>query len=1142
MGTELVGPCVKEDSMEIPSIPPGFESLVPFNLKRTEDNQVSSYSSSASAVESLTVKLEKEVDSNDDSKTVKSLRRRLGIKYNQFDNSSDYVFEAPAPKRVVRGCEACSNCQKVTAKWHPEEARRPHIEEAPVFYPSEEEFEDTLKYISSIRAKAETYGICRIVPPPSWKPPCPLKERNIWENSKFTTRIQRIDKLQNRYSMKKILQTNHNKRRKKRRCMKGGVDNENSNEEIKIPGEVGLYEAERFGFEPGPEFTLDTFQKYADDFKAQYFSRNKNFSDPGYNSMMVEEQWQPSIERGEYGGWWKPTEEIEVLYGADLETGVFGSGFPKNAQQVHSASDIKYINSGWNLNNFPRLPGSVLSFEDSDISGVLVPWLYLGMCFSSFCWHVEDHHLYSLNYMHWGDPKLWYGVPGSDALKLEAAMRKHLPDLFEEQPDLLHKLVTQLSPSILKSEGVPVYRCVQNPGEFVLTFPRAYHAGFNCGFNCAEAVNVAPVDWLPHGQNAIELYREQGRKTSISHDKLLLGAAREAVKANWEYNLLRKSTSNNLRWKDVCGKEGILSKALKTRCEMERSQREFLCKSSQALKMESSFDANSERECSICLFDLHLSAAGCHHCSPDKYACLHHAKQLCSCSWGAKFFLFRYDINELNILVEALEGKLSAVYRWARLDLGLALSSYVSRDNMQIPGLLGKLSYSSQVAPSDMSSLPIVVSSKEQKGQPDGSLPNPIKYPGGPNSSQKLKSPVVVLALENMKASSNLLSQKVEVAKHCPPCKKDNSLQSAPRYKTSLCQLSQVNDLKPPCKENLASEKPEGNQLSYPGNKDVILLSDDEGDEPSKEPSVQKETSEKHTGNVQKPVCPANMVSLSSCILNPASTTTVTGPYVIPDRLKQGSSIECPKVEDHAAETERSLGVNSPRSSCSKFPSTDSDSSKHSQRRKRPQIVMRQMQIVTTNRNKLMMEDLLMEVVIRSWSWMLSQKSIDNVQTVSCNPSGSQNILDKYYRQKGPRIAKVVRRINCNVEPLDFGNVRAGKLWCDSRAIYPKGFRSRVRYIDVVDPSNMCYYVSEILDAGRTGPLFMVSVEHCPSEVFVHVSAARCWEMVRERVNQEIAKQHKLGTANLPPLQPPGSLDGIEMFGFSSPAIIQASP
>ncbi|KAK1383517.1 hypothetical protein POM88_021252 [Heracleum sosnowskyi] len=111
---------------------------------------------------------------------------------------------------------------------------------------------------------------------------------------------------------------------------------------------------------------------------------------------------------------------------------------------------------------------------------------------------------------------------GTHASALEAAMRKHLPDLFDEQPGLLHELVTQLSPSVLKSEGVPVYRVVQHSGEFVLTFPRAYHVGFNCGFNCAEAVNVAPIDWLEHGQCAVELYSKQNRKTSLSHDNLLL--------------------------------------------------------------------------------------------------------------------------------------------------------------------------------------------------------------------------------------------------------------------------------------------------------------------------------------------------------------------------------------------------------------------------------------------------------------------------------------------------------------------------------------------------------------------------------------------------------------------------------------------
>lgn len=77
---------------------------------------------------------------------------------------------------------------------------------------------------------------------------------------------------------------------------------------------------------------------------------------------------------------------LQVLYGADLETGAFGSGFPKALSGLGNSESEEYVRSGWNLNNFPRLAGSVLSFEKSDISGVLVPWLYIGMCFSSFCW------------------------------------------------------------------------------------------------------------------------------------------------------------------------------------------------------------------------------------------------------------------------------------------------------------------------------------------------------------------------------------------------------------------------------------------------------------------------------------------------------------------------------------------------------------------------------------------------------------------------------------------------------------------------------------------------------------------------------------------------------------------------------------
>jgi histone demethylase JARID1 len=86
-------------------------------------------------------------------------------------------------------------------------------------------------------------------------------------------------------------------------------------------------------------------------------------------------------------------------------------------------------------------------------------------------------------------------------------MRDALPHLFARDRLLLHKLITMLSPSQLVARGVPVCRAVQIPGSFIVTFPDAYHAGFNSGFNVAEAVNFAAPDWLPFGSSSVVRYR-----------------------------------------------------------------------------------------------------------------------------------------------------------------------------------------------------------------------------------------------------------------------------------------------------------------------------------------------------------------------------------------------------------------------------------------------------------------------------------------------------------------------------------------------------------------------------------------------------------------------------------------------------------
>lgn len=52
-----------------------------------------------------------------------------------------------------------------------------------------------------------------------------------------------------------------------------------------------------------------------------------------------------------------------------------------------------YSKDPWNLNNIPILSESLLRYIKSDISGMTIPWTYVGMIFSTFCWHNEVNFL-----------------------------------------------------------------------------------------------------------------------------------------------------------------------------------------------------------------------------------------------------------------------------------------------------------------------------------------------------------------------------------------------------------------------------------------------------------------------------------------------------------------------------------------------------------------------------------------------------------------------------------------------------------------------------------------------------------------------------------------------------------------------------
>lgn len=367
------------------------------------------------------------------------------------------------------------------------------------------------------------------------------------------------------------------------RCEKCGVKVEMSSVVPKlheIPKEIwhcptcmktfvgSLMKSERFGFEQSDrEYNLREFGERADEFKREYFGLPPHHID----LERVEEEF------------WRLTDDIEgdltVEYGADIQAVEKGSGFCSRFNPPGSIEDSQYKEHPWNLVNLPVAKKSVLQYLEGDISGVKVPWLYVGMCFSAFAWHTEDHWTYSINYHHFGEPKVWYCASRFSASKLEEVYKAKARDLYTQDRDLMHHITTTISPTILQENGVEIYRAVQNAGEFIITFPRGYHAGFNSGLNMNEAVNFCPPDWITIGREALTSYRNVKRYNIFSQDELILTISQEAVNKNSVEGSIVTLTHQDLKFmiKKETSERNQITKLLSPNVHRTRLKKDTFC-------------------------------------------------------------------------------------------------------------------------------------------------------------------------------------------------------------------------------------------------------------------------------------------------------------------------------------------------------------------------------------------------------------------------------------------------------------------------------------------------------------------------------------------------------------------------------------
>ncbi|XP_054982901.1 lysine-specific demethylase 4B isoform X2 [Sorex araneus] len=185
--------------------------------------------------------------------------------------------------------------------------------------------------------------------------------------------------------------------------------------------------------------------------------------------------------------YWKNLTFVSPIYGADIS----GSLYDDDVAQ-------------WNIGNLQTILDMVERECGTIIEGVNTPYLYFGMWKTTFAWHTEDMDLYSINYLHFGEPKSWYAIPPEHGKRLERLAIGFFPGSSQGCDAFLRHKMTLISPIILKKYGIPFSRITQEAGEFMITFPYGYHAGFNHGFNCAESTNFATLRWIDYGKVATQ--------------------------------------------------------------------------------------------------------------------------------------------------------------------------------------------------------------------------------------------------------------------------------------------------------------------------------------------------------------------------------------------------------------------------------------------------------------------------------------------------------------------------------------------------------------------------------------------------------------------------------------------------------------
>lgn len=446
--------------------------------------------------------------------------------------------------------------------------------EAPVFRPTEKEFADPMEFFDRISPIAARFGICRVIPPPSFKPEC-----KISDDMRFTSYNQYVHKMLHRWgpsakefsAIKKYLATQSVQLIHPPWI--GGMEVDLPRLYHTVQELGGLREviekkkwarvAEEMCFPKTaqdrvsklddiyckyllPYDTLSTSerQKLFDEVEADWAkseakarrnadrttlsdaasneddddeedSENEEEEDGGSMECIVEGRKMPlsqffRIARNTMALWFKNTEpastEIEAefwrhvavrdshvcVHSGSIDSSGWGYGFPTPGPKAKGSTCGK---NPWNLKVLTNNHGSILR-SIGPVTGVTVPTLHVGMLFTACCWYRDPHGLPWIEYLHTGGSKVWYGVPDEQSANFRSAFTSLVPTHCQNKTVWLPCDTAMVPPHMLTDRGVSLCRAEQEPGQFVIVFPRAYTSSLGTGYTISESVYFATNNWL----------------------------------------------------------------------------------------------------------------------------------------------------------------------------------------------------------------------------------------------------------------------------------------------------------------------------------------------------------------------------------------------------------------------------------------------------------------------------------------------------------------------------------------------------------------------------------------------------------------------------------------------------------------------